>query len=608
MNVPVSRVENTMKGLMRFLVFAAAASLAVAQVPLAPQGNGNKGGSTNQNANGNQNGNGNLKQAWDVSQYASGGLVDVIVQFKQSHSMGDINWLKNFQDASDQQEEQNEQQHGQDKHNLQTINAFRLKVPAWAIPIISGFPSVAYVSPVRPVQKTLDITDATVAATIAWNYGWNGSGVGVAIIDSGIYAQGDDFKGANGLSRVVYSESFVSGSDASDQYGHGTHVAGIVGSGGNDSTGSGFSRTFKGIAPNVNLINLRVLDANGMGYDANVIAAIQRAIQLKGAYNIRVINLSLGRPIYESYTQDPLCQAVEAAWQAGIVVVTAAGNAGRSNTYGNNGYGTIIAPGNDPYVITVGAMNTKGTPYRWDDVIASYSSKGPTLIDHIVKPDLVAPGNNIVSVMSPNSTIPTQYPQTLVPDNYYETGTVSGNSANYLRLSGTSMATPVVAGAAALLIQQNPSITPDQVKARLMKTAFKGLPLFSAAWDFLSGLAFSNQSDIFTIGAGYLDVNAALNSHELVDLPALSPTAVFNSTTGHVTIVRGGALVWGTDDGLVWGTGMVWGSSVLNGMDALSNYITWGDSVFGLDDLVVWGSSMLTTAPPQALSTDDSDQ
>src|SRR5205823_1785294 len=160
-----------------------------------------------------------------------------------------------------------------------------------------------------------------------------------------------------------------------------------------------------GVAPNANIINLRVLDANGSGTDSQVIAAIQRAIQLKSTYNIRVINLSLGRSVYESYTLDPVCQAVEAAWKSGIVVVVAAGNAGRNNDYGTQGYATIQAPGNDPNVITVGATKTNGTPQRLDDTVASFSSKGPTLLDHVVKPDLVAPGNRVVSLASPGSTL-----------------------------------------------------------------------------------------------------------------------------------------------------------------------------------------------------------
>ena len=123
------------------------------------------------------------------------------------------------------------------------------------------------------------------------------------------------------------------------------------------------------MAPNATIVNFHALDKNGQGTDASVIAAINKVIQLKGTYNIRVMNLSLGRPVYESYTQDPLCQAVERAWNAGIVVVVSAGNYGRNNSAGTNGYGTITAPGNDPYVITVGATNTKNTPDRGDDVM-----------------------------------------------------------------------------------------------------------------------------------------------------------------------------------------------------------------------------------------------
>jgi len=590
-----------MKGFAKLLVLSAAATLAFGQ-NFGSFGQSGSGGFGNQGSN---TGSGYTapKQSFDFSKFTSGGLVDVIVQFNQSRNTGDWTKLQSFWDSSDQKQAQNQQSHGQDKHTLNSINAFHLKVPAWAIPFISAMPSVKYVSPVRPVTRMLDVTDATVAANIAWNYGWNGTGVGVAVIDSGI-TKTSDFG-----SRIVYSESFVDGQDASDQYGHGTHVAGIIGANGANSTGSNFTRTFKGIAPNVNLIDLRVLDANGAGDESDVIAAIQRAIQLKNAYNIRVINLSLGRPVYESYTLDPLCQAVEAAWKAGIVVVTAAGNSGRDNTYGNNGYGTILSPGSDPYVITVGAMNAKGTTYRWDDVVASYSSKGPTLVDHIVKPDLVAPGNNIVSVMaSPTATLPSQYPQTLVPNNYYVSGIALGNSSKYLRLSGTSMATPVVAGAAALLIQQNPSITPDQVKARLMKTANKSLPLFSSAISFLFGQSFASQSDIFTVGAGYIDINAALTSTDLVQYPALSPAAFIDSKTGRVGISRGGNGVWGTLDSVVWGDTLVWGSSVINGTLSGGLSVVWGDSLFGSLDAIVWGDSMLTSAPPAPLSAGDSDE
>ena len=215
----------------------------------------------------------------------------------------------------------------------------------------------------------------------------------------------------------------------------------------------------------MNLVDLHVLDANGAGSDSEVIAAIQQAIALKNTYNIRVINLSLGRGIFSSYTQDPLCQAVESAWNAGIVVVAAAGNYGRLSMNGSNGYGTLAAPGNDPLVLTVGAMKTMGSYSRSDDQIASYSSKGPTTYDHVVKPDIVAPGNLVVSTNSPGSTLEAEYPANDVAGNY--------SGRDYFTLSGTSMAAPAVAGGVALMLQQNPNLTPDQVKARLMKTAYK---------------------------------------------------------------------------------------------------------------------------------------
>ena len=175
----------------------------------------------------------------------------------------------------------------------------------------------------------------------------------------------------------------------------GRTLPGVIAGNGADSRGKDFKVTLTGVAPNVQIVNLRVLDQFGQGKDSDVIEAIERAIDLKNAYNIRVINLSLGHPVYESFTKDPLCLAVEKAWKAGIVVVVAAGNEGRNNSFNNDGYGTIMSPGNSPYVITVGAMNTRGTSAPSDDVIASYSSKGPSLIDYVIKPDLVAPGNRI---------------------------------------------------------------------------------------------------------------------------------------------------------------------------------------------------------------------
>ena len=187
------------------------------------------------------------------------------------------------------------------------------EAPATSLEAIAASPNARYISPDRAVKSTLDDTTAAVNANAAYQSGFTGSGIGIAIIDSGVNLH-PDLNGAGGRSRIVYGESCVPGDFLTiDEYGHGAHVAGI--------------------------------------------AAIDRAIQLKSIFNIGVINLSLGRSVFESFTLDPLCQAVEAAWRNGIVVVAAAGNDGRDNSYGNNGYGAITAPGNDPYPITVGARH-----------------------------------------------------------------------------------------------------------------------------------------------------------------------------------------------------------------------------------------------------------
>src|SRR5439155_9520649 len=396
---------------------------------------------------------------------------------------------------------------------LDFVTGDRYSSPVDTLDAWADNPDVVYISPDRPVRGALDTTVATVNGGYAQTLGLNGAGVGVAVIDSGI-SDIPDLHNSSGSSKVVYSQSFVpNDTNTGDPFGHGTHVSGIIASSGANSTGFKYSRQFVGLAPSVDLVNLRVLNQYGLSTDSVVVSAIQKAIQLKSQYNIRVMNLSLGRGVYETASLDPLCQAAEQAWKAGIVVVVAAGNYGRLNTYGNNGYGTITAPGNDPYAITVGAMNTMGTATRADDLIASYSSKGPTLLDHVIKPDLVAPGNLIISSLASTSdTLYTRYPQNLVPISYYTSSANSNTSSDYYILSGTSMAAPMVSGAAALLLQQNPSLAPDQVKARLMKTAYKVFPQYCSYTDPGTGITYTSQYDVFTVGAGYRDIAAALNN------------------------------------------------------------------------------------------------
>src|SRR3989442_826628 len=359
----------------------------------------------------------------------SGASVDVIIQFNQT--------------PTDAHHQKVQNKGGVLKTKLDFIKGAHYSVPVESLDALADDPDVAYISPDRRLSGALDQTAAAVNAKVAWQSGWDGTGIGVAVIDSGITGHSDLYGtgGSGGKLRIIYSQDFVGGGTY-DYYGHGEHVAGIIAGSGKDSSYSWVdTRTFKGIAPNANLINLRVLDQNGQGTDSGVISAIQVAINLQGKLHIRVMNLSLGRQVFESYKQDPLCQAVEAAWKKGIVVVVAAGNYGRDNSMGTGGYATITSPGNDPYVITVGAMKTEGITLRSNSLIASYSSKGPTLLDHVGKPDIVAPGNRVVSLNAPAfinpdypvgpyyiyEALPQQYPQNLVFFSYYNPTFSSSN-------------------------------------------------------------------------------------------------------------------------------------------------------------------------------------
>ncbi len=532
------------------------------------------------------------KFASDLHQRTDGtGMVTVIVQYRQMPGSSHFNTLRAGGASI--------------RSQFRSIRAVTMRVPESMLAEMEKNPNVAYITPDRPVSMSSapeSFATAIEADIAASHYAQDGTGVGVAVIDSGIAANAD-LNNASGVSRVVYNQSFVMGdTTTSDKYGHGTHVAGLIGGTGLASgTANGYAAKYAGVAPNVNLINLRALDQNGNGTDSQVIAAIQQAITLKSTYNIRVISMSLGRPVFESYTLDPVDQAVEAAWKAGIVVVVAAGNSGRSGP--SWGFATIGVPANDPAVITVGATMTLNTATRVDDKIASYSSKGPTVLDHIVKPDLVAPGNRIASLRVVGSTMDTKYPQ-------YQVAPNSGAS-KYFILSGTSMATPLVSGAVALMLQKTPSLTPDQVKARLLKTAWKGVGQYTSSSDSLGNI-YNNEYDLFTYGAGYLDIDAALANTDVATGVALSPTAVFNSSTRTVTIVNtssaafgGASVVWGANS-VVWGTSVVWGANALSASSVVwgATSVVWGStSVCG--NSVVWGATSSLASATTALSDGD---
>ncbi len=529
------------------------------------------------------------------SALGSNSTVTVIVQYQQMPSSTN---LKTAQSSG-----------AKIGRKLPTINAVTMTIPASMLTALGADPNVIYVTPDRRISMTsTPVTEqfgtAVEADVAASQYALDGTGIAVAIIDSGI-ADHPDLHNSIGATRVVYSQSFVAGDTTTpDTFGHGTHVAGLIGGAGVSSgLGNGYQAVYAGTAPNVNLVNLRVLDQYGFGTDSQVIAAIQQAIALQSIYNIRVINMSLGRPVFESYTLDPVDQAVEAAWKAGIVVVVAAGNNGRYAA--TNGYATIGAPGNDPAVITVGATLTLGTATRVDDTIASYSSKGPTTIDHVVKPDLVAPGNRLLSLRAAGSTLDATRPQ-----NQVAPSSPSYGKAAYFVLSGTSMSTPVVSGAAALMLQKSPALTPDQVKARLMKSAWKGFSQYSWSTDLL-GNVYNNEYDVFTYGAGYLDIDAALNNMDLANGLALSPTATIHPN-GNVTIANtsssafgGTSVVWGSTS-VVWGDSVVWGANTIS-----SNSVVWGAQsvVWGATSVsgfsVVWGAMATTDSSTAALTNGD---
>jgi serine protease AprX len=533
----------------------------------------------------------NSKLASDLAPYlsetaAASETVKVIVQYRALPKVEQVTKLQKLG--------------GLRSRTLNLVKSVAITIPARALPFLEADPQVISVSIDHPMQVADDVTDLLTGVPSSWSSGYNGTGIGVAVIDSGINDSHPDLQNAaETTSRVVYHQDFTgtpttnSSGAQYDLYGHGTHVAGIVGGNGYLSGGS-----YVGVAPNVNLIDLRALDMNGAGTDSTVIAAIEQAIALKSTYNIRVINLSLGRGIGESYTQDPLCQAVESAWKAGIVVVVAAGNYGRLSVDGSNGYGTITAPGNDPYVITVGAMKNNGSSSVSSETLASYSSKGPTTYDHVVKPDIVAPGNDIVSLSAPGATLEAEYPAEFV--------TGSDGNNDYFTLSGTSMATPVITGAVALLLQENSALTPDQVKARLMKTAYKVFPNSTVAWVPHLAMNFTAFYDLFAVGSGQLNMQSAMSNTDLSPATvgaALSPTAVYNPSTGVVSLVYGNSSVASTS--VVWGSSVVWGTSVVWGSTVSGSSVVWGSAVPWNDNLlsafsVVWGSS--TGAGTQATS------
>jgi serine protease AprX len=480
-----------------------------------------------------------------------------------------------------------------------------LQANAAQIEALRAEPAIEHLSGDLEVADFMTVSNATTLANkvragtsglllgIGGIPGMTGQGVVVAVLDSGIASH----KALNG--KILASVSMVAGEPTTDEYGHGTHVAGIITGSGSAATGV-TSLYNGGIAPNAQLVSVRVLGDDGVGTTSNVIAGIDWVIANKAKYHIRIINLSLGHAVTEPVAYDPLCAAVQRAYNAGLIVVAAAGNAGKTAD-GTPMLGGIASPGNSPYAITVGATNTFGTTDRSDDDVTTYSSRGPTKWDNNAKPDLAAPGNKIISLEASGSYIPAHYP----------TEHIAGSGTNaYLELSGTSMSAPMISGAVALLLQAQPSLTSAQAKFILQ-----------------SGSTYMTDAGVFGAGAG----NAKFWTSRQTQANANLVTNLLNLLLDHT----GGVSFWDAGQlqnrlyngggihllgvlelpGILLNPGkLLWGDLNLVGLTnpisllapkrilygdysygTASEHIVWGDDVRTTDGQhIVWGDSDLT--------------
>ena len=402
------------------------------------------------------------------------------------------------------------------------------------------------------------------------NSQWTGRGIGVAVVDSGL-EMSSEFR-----NRVTAFYDFTKGGvdavPAYDDYGHGTHVASLIGGSGALS----YNAANKGLAPNVRFTILKALDQNGAGYTSDVIRAIDFAVDKRVALGIHIINLSLGHPIAQPAAADPLVQAVERASRAGIVVVVAAGNMGINPATGKPAYAGITSPGNSPSAITVGAAKTLDTVSRSDDRIPDYSSSGPTWYDAMVKPDVLAPGHNLVAAAAKQGSIYSAYPKLRDAD------------PDYIRLSGTSMATAVTSGVVAQMLEAqqvagsgDALMSPNAVKAALHYTA----------------LGIKNdlglEYDRLRKGAGSMNGKGAVDLAKITDTSPTRPDPWMSEFPSPYTTIGGQALAW--NQGVIWGESVIWGSGVIWGESVIwGSGVIWGESVIWGSG-VIWGSNIVWT-------------
>ncbi|MEK3724813.1 S8 family peptidase [Paenibacillus sp. FSL H8-0034] len=334
--------------------------------------------------------------------------------------------------------------HFKEKAHLKLIGSWAAHVSPACLKAICSHRHVAKIVLDRKNRINLNVATPAVGAAAVRSRGTTGRGITVAVLDTGVAPHPDLTQPAN---RIAAFKDFVNNrTKPYDDNGHGTHVAGDVAGNGYSSKGK-----YRGTAPGARIVGVKVLDQQGGGYDSTIIKGIEWCVNNRKRLGIRILNLSLGKKALENCSNDPLCQAVSKAVRAGLVVTVSAGNEGPAK-------GTIDSPGISPLAITVGATNDRNTVRESDDQIAAFSSRGPAKGGG-VKPDLVAPGTNIISLRADGSELDRTLPGNRVGKRYF-------------KLSGTSFSSPITAGSAALLLQQNSRLTPAQVKRLLQRNAY----------------------------------------------------------------------------------------------------------------------------------------
>ena len=420
------------------------------------------------------------------------------------------------------------------ERQLPIINGFSTTLRAASAERLSENPAVHAVSLNAAVESEGTVVPAALATAYnqsirsekAWVAGYTGKGVGVAVIDTGIQGNLPDFRVSqtDASSRVIATAvTNPAATTANDTFGHGTHIAGLIaGNGTNRAAGDPLYGKYAGVAPDANLIAIKASDDEGNASVLDVIDGLQFVIDYKADYNIRVVNLSLKSTIAESYKTDPLDAAVEAAWNSGIVVVAAAGNQGSAAD------AVSYAPANDPYVITVGGVDDKGTKEISDDMLAAWSSRGKTQ-DGFEKPDVLAPGAHLVSTIPAGSEYTRLCPSCVTDGEYF-------------RVGGTSMAAAVVSGEAADLIQAYPTWTPNQIKAAIVKRSRAVSEAESSSGTLVDATGDPYATTVTTtttvIGAETAADKALNNPTNGVSNSGLTPNTLLDPATGLIDYTR----------------------------------------------------------------------